>query len=233
MPIRNFDLVIFDCDGVLVDSEPIINRAHAEVLSECGYQITPETLIERFCGTSDAEMLGIIEGELGRRLPADYEARIAEIVDNHCEKALAAFPGIHDVLDGLDLPTCVVSSGTLRRIRKSLGIVGLLDRFEPHIFSVEMVTHGKPAPDLFLYSALKMGVEASRSLVIEDSTAGVQGAVSAAMTVIGFCGGGHCTPAHRQILSRHGASAVIFHFEELLPRIEALNARGGVLSYDK
>jgi HAD superfamily hydrolase (TIGR01509 family) len=226
MPIRNFDLVMFDCDGVLVDSEPIINRAHAEVLSECGYQITPETLIERFCGTSDAEMLGIIESEWGRRLPADYEAQIAEIVDAHCEKALAAFPGIHEVLDGLDLPACVASSGTLRRIRKSLGIVGLLDRFEPHIFSAEMVTRGKPAPDLFLYSAFNMGVDASRCLVIEDSGAGVQGAVSAKMTVIGFCGGGHCSPAHGQILSRYGANAVISCFEELLPTIKALNARG-------
>jgi beta-phosphoglucomutase-like phosphatase (HAD superfamily) len=80
MPIRNFDLVMFDCDGVLVDSEPIINRAHAEVLSECGYQITPETLIERFCGTSDAEMLGIIESEWGRRLPADYEAQLPKLL---------------------------------------------------------------------------------------------------------------------------------------------------------
>jgi HAD superfamily hydrolase (TIGR01509 family) len=226
MPVRNFDLVMFDCDGVLVDSEPIINRAHAEVLSECGYRITPETLLERFCGTSDAEMLGIIESEWGRCLPAHYEARIAEIVDAHCETALAAFPGIHEVLDGLDLPACVVSSGTLRRIRKSLSIVGLLDRFEPHIFSAEMVTRGKPSPELFLYSAFHMGVDTSRCLVIEDSAAGVQGAVSANMTVIGFCGGGHCSPGHGQFLSRHGASAVISHFEELLSSIEALSARG-------
>src|SRR6266568_3193740 len=106
---NHFDLGIFDCDGVLVDSEPIINRAHAEILGECGFRVTPETLIERFCGVADAEMLRIIEQQWGRRLPADYDARVAALVDAYCEKALVALPGISETLSGLELRACVAS----------------------------------------------------------------------------------------------------------------------------
>jgi beta-phosphoglucomutase-like phosphatase (HAD superfamily) len=93
-----FDLVIFDCDGVLVDSEPIFSRAHAAVLSQCGYRITPQLVGERFCGISDAEMLAAIEREWGRRLPPDYKDRVAALIDASCETALKALPGIHEAL---------------------------------------------------------------------------------------------------------------------------------------
>lgn len=214
-----FELVIFDCDGVLVDSEPIINRAHAQVLGECGYRIAPDGLVERFCGMPDAEMLEIIERELGRSLPVDYGSRVAALVDAYCEKALVTFAGLHEALDGLEVPACVASSGTPERIRKSLGLVGLLDRFEPHIFSAVMVAKGKPAPDLFLYSATKMGVNPARCVVIEDSVAGVRAAIAADMAVIGFCGGGHCTSNHGAVLRRYGASVVISDMRHLLASI--------------
>jgi len=218
----DFDLVIFDCDGVLVDSEPIFNRAHAEILGECGYRVTADSLDERFCGMADAEMLGIIEREWGRRLPADYAARFAAVADAECEKALVAFPGIHSTLDGLGAPVCVASSGTPDRIRKSLGIVGLLDRFVPHLFSAVMVAKGKPAPDLFFYAARNMGVAASRCVVVEDSIAGVRAAMAAEMPVVGFCGGGHCRPSHGEALSRHGAAVVISDMGDLLPSLGSL-----------
>ena len=140
------DLVIFDCDGVLVDSEPIFNRAHAEILSQCGYRITPEIVGDRFCGISDAEMLAAIEREWGRRLPADYSERVAALIDASCEAALKALPGIHEALDHIQARICVASSSTPERIRKSLGIVGLLDRFEPNIFSAVMVARGNRPP---------------------------------------------------------------------------------------
>ncbi|MGE3784617.1 MAG: HAD hydrolase-like protein, partial [Alphaproteobacteria bacterium] len=142
---RGLDLVIFDCDGVLVDSEPVFNRVHAEILSECGYEITPELLGERFCGISDAEMLAAIEREWGKPLPPDYHDRAAALADACCAATLMSFPGIHEVLDRMPAPICVASSGTPERIRKSLGLTGLLDRFEPNIFSAVMVARGKPA----------------------------------------------------------------------------------------
>src|SRR3954449_6926936 len=191
------DLVIFDCDGVLVDSEPIFSRAHADILSQCGYRITPEIVGDRFCGISDAEMLAEIEREWGRRLPDDYSDRVAASIDASCEAALKALPGIHDALDRIPARICVASSSTPERIRKSLGIVGLLDRFEPHIFSAVMVARGKPAPDLFLHAASRMGADPARVIVIEVRVPGVHAAVAANMVVIGFCGGSHCAAGHR------------------------------------
>jgi HAD superfamily hydrolase (TIGR01509 family) len=216
------DLVIFDCDGVLVDSEPIFNRAHAAALSQCGYAITPEALGERFCGISDADMLAAIERDWGRRLPDDYHDRAAALLDASCEAELTALPGIHETLPLIWAPVCVASSSTPARIRKSLAITGLLDRFEPHIFSAVMVARGKPAPDLFLFAARAMRAEPARTVVVEDSIAGVRAAVSAGMKAIGFCGGSHCPAGHDSILHRSGATVAIADFRDLPHSIEAL-----------
>lgn len=217
------DLVIFDCDGVLVDSEPIFSRAHADILSQCGYRITPQSVGERFCGISDAEMLAEIEQEWGRRLPGDYGDRVAASIDASCEAALKALPGIHDALDRIPARICVASSSTPERIRKSLGIVGLLDRFEPNIFSATMVARGKPAPDLFLFAAREMNADPARVVVIEDSVPGVRAAVSANMAVIGFCGGSHCPAGHGETLRRNGATTIIADFRDLPRAVEALS----------
>jgi HAD superfamily hydrolase (TIGR01509 family) len=221
------DLVIFDCDGVLVDSEPIFNRAHAAVLSQCGYQTTPERVGERFCGISDAEMLAAIERELGRRLPPDYRELVAALTDASCATELRTFPGIREALDRIPVPICVASSSTPERIRKSLGLVGLLDRFEPHIFSAVMVARGKPAPDLFLHAAGRMGANPARVIVIEDSVPGVQAAIAANMGVIGFCGGSHCPAGHDSILRDNGAAAILAGFRDLAAAIEAVAAARG------
>ena len=215
-----FDLAIFDCDGVLVDSEPIINNAYPELLNACGYRITPEQFLERFCGMSDAETFRIIEAEWGRSLPADFEARVAALVDKRCETLLKSPPGVHEALPELVLPICVASSVVLERIRKSLRIVALLERFEPHLFSATMVQRGKPAPDLFLHAAASMRAMPCRCLVVEDSVPGVQAGVAAGMTVVGYCGGGHCRPNHGDHLRRHGASVVITDMRELIPVVE-------------
>lgn len=205
----SFDLVIFDCDGVLIDSEPLVNRAHADTLARCGYAITAEVLLERFCGVSDAEMLAVIERERGHPLPQDYCSRVAALIEREYRRALRPIPGIGEALRELALPVCVASSSAPAQIRLGLGIAGLLEFFDPHLFSAAMVARGKPAPDLFLHAAERMGAAPRRCLVIEDSPAGVQAARAAGMTVIGFCGGSHCRPGHGRRLLADGAARVI------------------------
>lgn len=121
-----FELVIFDCDGVLVDSEPIINQAHAHVLTACGYPISEQNLVERFCGMSDREMLEIIEREWGRALPASYAEHVGLMIEAGFHQSLAPIEGVGEALDSLTLPICVASSSSLEQIRQKLEITGLL-----------------------------------------------------------------------------------------------------------
>ena len=210
-----FKLVIFDCDGVLVDSEPIINRAHAQVLTACGYPITEEVLVERFCGMSDPEMLEIIEREWGCALPASYAERVGLMIQAGFRQSLAPIDGVAEALDSLALPICVASSSSLAQIRQKLKITGILGRFGEHLFSATMVARGKPAPDLFLYAARNLTTAPDRCLVIEDSPAGIDAALAAGMTAIGFAGGSHCGPEHGARLQKHGAALVIHDMLEL------------------
>jgi HAD superfamily hydrolase (TIGR01509 family) len=215
-----FELIIFDCDGVLVDSEPIINLAYQEALNECGFRITSQEYMDRFSGMSDEETFRIIEQQWGRPLPADFERRVTALVDARCETSLTTTPGVDEALAAIRIPVCVASSGVPDRIRTSLRIVGLLDHFEPHLFSATAVQRGKPAPDLFLHAARSMGAARSRCLVVEDSVPGVQAGIAAGMTVIGYCGGGHCRADHADILRGQGATRIIADMRELISTIE-------------
>jgi HAD superfamily hydrolase (TIGR01509 family) len=210
-----FEMVIFDCDGVLVDSEPIINQAHAHVLSACGYPITEQNLVERFCGMSDREMLEIIEREWGRALPASYAEHVGLMIEAGFDQSLAPIEGVAEALASLTLPICVASSSSLEQIRQKLKITGLLGRFGEHLFSATMVARGKPAPDLFLYAAQQLATAPDHCLVIEDSPAGIDAALAAGMTAIGFCGGSHCGPEHGTRLQAPGAAVVISDMREL------------------
>lgn len=215
-------LVIFDCDGVLIDSEPIVNRAHVETLATCGYAITEEELLERFCGTSDTAMLATIEREWGHTLPGFYAERVAALITEEYRRSLKPIAGIKEALATLNWPVCVASSGTPERIRLGLEAAGLFRRFAPHLFSATMVAHGKPAPDLFLHAARQMGAEPGRCVVIEDSPAGIDAAVAAGMSAVGFCGGSHCGPQHGALLRAHGAALVIDDMRELTAAVEKL-----------
>src|SRR6202048_1017160 len=217
-----FKLVIFDCDGVLVDSEPIINRAHAEVLTACGYPISEQNLVERFCGMSDREMLEIIEREWGRALPTSYAEHVGLMIEAEFRQSLAPIEGVAEVVDSLTLPICVASSSSLEQIRQKLEITGLLGRFDEHLFSATMVARGKPAPDLFLYAAQHLMTAPDRCLVIEDSLAGIDAALAACRAAIGFAGGSHCGPEHGVRLQRHGAALVMDHMLELATTIAKL-----------
>jgi HAD superfamily hydrolase (TIGR01509 family) len=210
-----FDLVIFDCDGVLVDSEPIINGAHAQVLTACGYSITEDELLARFCGMSDAEMLDIIEHEWGCTLPPSYAERVGAMIEDGFGNSLVAIAGVVEALDSLRLPVCVGSSSVPDQIRRKLELTGLLARFGDNLFSATMVARGKPAPDLFLYAAQRLATAPERCLVIEDSPLGVEAAIAAGMTVIGFCGGSHCGPEHGDRLLARGAALIIADMREL------------------
>jgi HAD superfamily hydrolase (TIGR01509 family) len=214
----NFDLIIFDCDGVLVDSEVISCRTHAEMLTRHGYPISTEQVHERFLGRSSREARLEIERELGRALPDDLETELRAELYRSFEASLEAIPGIAAVLANISQPVCVASSGSPERIRTSLTLTGLYDRFAPNLYSAAQVQNGKPAPDLFLFAAAQMQVAPARCLVVEDSVHGVMAARAAGMTVLGFHGGSHCRPSTAAALRDAGAVAT-FHDMPQLPAL--------------
>lgn len=181
-----WDLVIFDCDGVLVDSEPISNRIFSTMLGEIGLPMTYEETVREFVGRSMQSCIEIMERRLGGPVPEhflpDYRARTFAAF----ERDLRPVPGVVDVLDALRAPTCVASSGEHAKIRMTLGVTGLLPRFEGRIFSAVEVERGKPAPDLFLHAARLMNAAPPACAVVEDSILGVQAGVAAGMAVFGY-----------------------------------------------
>ncbi|MFF5208203.1 HAD family hydrolase [Streptosporangium sp. NPDC000396] len=191
--INQVELVIFDCDGVLVDSEPIAVRAHSAVLTELGWPLSEEEVIERFVGRSTKSINELIESQLGPELTAEAERRFHRLHTEAVDTELTIVDGIVEALDAITLPTCVASSGSHEKMRHTLGRTGLYSRFEGRIFSATQVAHGKPAPDLFLYAAEQMGIEPARCAVVEDSRFGVQAARAAGMRAFGYAGG--LTPA--------------------------------------
>jgi HAD superfamily hydrolase (TIGR01509 family) len=204
-----FALVIFDLDGVLVDSEPISCRVTAAVLAEAGVQISETEIGERFLGVSTAAMLREIEAGHGRQLPEAFQEALRTRVLRVFEEELLPVAGVGVMLDALPLGRCVASSSHPERIRRSLELTGLIDRLAPHLFSATMVERGKPAPDLFLLAAAEMGADPARCLVIEDSEAGVQAGKAAGMTVFGFTGASHVhAETHAPRLEAAGADAL-------------------------
>jgi HAD superfamily hydrolase (TIGR01509 family) len=195
-------LIIFDCDGVLVDSEPLAMRVLLEGLAAAGCVIDEASAYERFLGRSLASLQTVLRNEFGIELsPERLEAMRRQLFDLY-RRELAPIPGIVAALDRLTIPRCVASSSQPDRIRLSLEVTGLLPRFEPHLFSAAMVAHGKPAPDLFLRVAERMAVATADCLVIEDSAAGIEAARRAGMRVFGFVGGSHArSPAYRARLA--------------------------------
>jgi len=213
-----FDLIIFDCDGVLIDSELLSVQADRECLAEDGIELSVAETLDRYSGISLAAMLSDLEARYGRPLP-DFAERHQARLRPLFEADLRAIPGVTEVLDGLSCRSCVASSGTPERLRHALSLVGLFDRFHPHIFSATEVVHGKPAPDLFLHAALRMGVPPEHCVVIEDSVPGITAAVAAGMPAIGFTGGAHCRPGHAARLSQAGAAVVIERMAQLMPAL--------------
>jgi len=187
------DLVIFDCDGVLVDSEIIAGQIDQRMLADLGWHLSIDEVVEKFLGTSAASFTARVEEHLGRTLPAGFEASYEPLLHAAFDAELQAVAGIEAALDEITLRTCVASSGSHAKIRRTLGHTGLLPRFDGRIYSSSEVPNGKPAPDLFLHAARRMGTDPARCVVIEDSRYGVQAALAAGMHAYGY--GGGLTPA--------------------------------------
>jgi HAD superfamily hydrolase (TIGR01509 family) len=204
-------LLIFDCDGVLIDSEMIGCATESAYLAELGIAVSAEELVERYLGISTAVMVADLESRYGGTppgLPRDFADTLRQRVATAFATNLRPMPGIEAVLASLPARRCVASSSAPERLRHSLQLTGLLAQFEPHIFSATQVARGKPAPDLFLFAAARMSAMPEDCVVIEDSLPGVQAAVAAGMRVIGFTGGSHCRPGHAERLRAAGAWAV-------------------------
>jgi HAD superfamily hydrolase (TIGR01509 family) len=223
----NVDLVIFDCDGVLVDSEVISCRAHAETLTRHGYPITAEQVLERFLGVSDREARQTIEREIVRKLPDDFEQQVKAATLKFYEGDLQAIAHVGEAIGAIRLPKCVASSGTPEKIRHGLICAGLYDQLAPHIFSATQVSRGKPAPDLFLFAAEQMNAPPERCIVIEDSVPGVTGGSAAGMTVLGFHGGSHCREGYGKKLHDAGAAMVFDDMRQLPALIARIGRNAG------
>lgn len=186
-----FDLVIFDCDGVLIDSEIISARMLVEELGRLGVGIDLPYVARHFLGRSYPTVMAQIRREFGLDLPPEFEDQYRERLLEGFRKDLKVMPGIPEVMDQLAAPFCVATSSSPRRAEMSLDLTGLRDRVGDRLFTASQVERGKPAPDLFLFAAARMGCAPERALVIEDSLTGLRAARSAGMTVWWFTGGSH------------------------------------------
>ncbi|MBR1126862.1 HAD family hydrolase [Bradyrhizobium iriomotense] len=202
------DLIIFDCDGVLVDSELLSCRCLSEVLAEFGLVLSEEQALELFLGRSTRAVEQHYR-DLGQIVPDGFLPRLKSRVLETFAVSLEPISGVEAVISGLTVPFCVASSSDIDRVSLSLDVTGLRAHFGDRIYTAQMVRHGKPAPDLFLHAAENMRTPPSRTLVIEDSVSGVQAGKTAGMTVWGFVGGGHYRSRDgRAILSAAGADRV-------------------------
>jgi HAD superfamily hydrolase (TIGR01509 family) len=225
-PVRAADAVcvIFDCDGVLVDSELIAARAAAAFFCENGIAITAEEMVARFAGVGAPKVTEVLAAEAGIAATAALTEARGRRVMAALDAELAAMPGVEAALSAIALPKCVASSSHPDRLRRSLEITGLARFFDGAVFSANQVRRGKPAPDLFLFACARMGADPTRCIVVEDSPVGVAAGVAAGMTVIGFTGGSHCGADHGTKLGSFGAARVIAHMDELCHALAQVGA---------
>ena len=208
--MARYQLIIFDCDGVLVDSERITNQVFADLLGELGLVFSLADMFEHFVGQSMAQCLDKIAVLLGKSPPADFVATYRARTRHVLQTQLRSVPGIEEALAQIAIPWCVASSGDHEKMRFTLGLTGLLPHFEGKLFSVTDVARPKPAPDVFLHAAACCRVEPGDCIVVEDTPTGVAAAVAAGMTVLGYAA---LTPAHR--LRDAGAHRVFDRMTEL------------------
>lgn len=219
-------LVLFDCDGVLVDSEIIASRVDSERLAAIGYDISVQEMSHRFAGLTWDRISKLIEADMGHSLPENFHTETDMELDARLKKDLNIIPGVQEMLDKLDYPRCICSNSSPERLKISLTKTELYDRFRPYIFSAVAVRNKqpKPSPDVFLHGAAEFGVDPRDCVVVEDSTHGIHGARAAGMRVIGFTGGSHTWPGHADALTAAGAVTVINRMADLPAMIDALAA---------
>jgi HAD superfamily hydrolase (TIGR01509 family) len=202
-------VVIFDCNGVLVDSEALSTSVVSQEFMRAGFALTPDIVARYFTGRRPADMFAEVEMAAGRKLPANFAATVTDATLRRFREELRATKYAVHAPSWLRGPKCVASSSSQERIRLSLETTDLIRFFEPNLFSASEVHHGKPAPDLFLHAARTMRVEPRNCIVVEDSPVGVAAGVAAGMTVIGFIGGSHAGGQLGTHLKTSGARCVI------------------------
>lgn len=214
-----FELVIFDCDGVLIDSEVIGCGAVAELLSRYGVPTELEYALRTFLGRPASAVTDEFSRRSGKALPPDFVTNWRKCLFDRFDQELVAIEGMSEAVRSIPLPRCIASSSDVERLDISLKKTGLLSLFEGNIFSATMVKRGKPAPDLFLFAAEKMGAAPSRCIVVEDSPSGVQAAKAAGMAAIGFTGGSHYAVLDNGTALRDAGADHILSDAALLPSL--------------
>ena len=218
-----FRALLFDFDGVLIESEYVGNKQIAEYLTAIGHPTTPEQSMANFMGYSGVDFIAKVEAWIGRPLPDDFHTARAAEDDRVMAEGIGEVAGAVDFVQSLpaDLPKAVVSSSSTRWIRRHLDHIGLGGAFGDHIYSGrEHVTRGKPAPDLYLHAADRLGVAIAECAIVEDSIVGATGAVASGGFVIGLCAGNHCAPDHAERLRAVGVQAVASDFAEVTKLLE-------------
>ncbi|UVK42054.1 HAD family phosphatase [Mesorhizobium sp. AR07] len=214
--------IIFDCDGVLVDSEPLAARAYERVYDKHGMPGVNTGIIAQCIGMKQSDIIARIKDLTGHQFPATADGDIWAETKVLFSQELKPTPGITAFLETLGGDRCVASSSSVERINHSLAVTGLARFFGDAIYSSSMVKNGKPAPDIFLFAADKMGANPADCIVIEDSPFGIQGAVAAGMTAIGYIGGGHTYPEHGARLAGAGANFVCADWQEVSRQLAGL-----------
>ena len=230
--MNSIDLILFDCDGVLVDSEIIASEVEAELLTEAGYPISTEEMAERFAGMTWHNTLLQIEKEADIPLSASLLNRHDAVLDKRLAQDVKIIDGVQPMLAGLKLPHGICSNSTSERLAMMLGKLGIKEHFGKHIYSARDLGEDrvKPKPDIYLHGAKQFGIDPSRVLVVEDSVHGVHAARSAGMRVVGFTGASHSYPSHGDHLTDAGAETVISRMSALPGTIEALAAWSETMS---
>ncbi|HVW29104.1 MAG TPA: HAD-IA family hydrolase [Polyangiaceae bacterium] len=205
-------LVAFDCDGVLVDSEPLVNRVFAEVVARGGPVLDVEASLVRFTGVSMAERIAAVRDEYGWTPPRTFERDFDELQRKALQSGLHAVPGVIAAVRTVRTARAVVSNGTLAEMTLKLTTVGLLDAFAPNLFSAAEVARSKPHPDVYLKAIATLGVTAKEAIAVEDSVPGATAALAAGLTVFGYAG-----KSRDDALARLGAR--VFHDMTDLPRL--------------
>ncbi|MBO6719024.1 MAG: HAD family hydrolase [Rhizobiaceae bacterium] len=218
-------LVIFDCDGVLVDSEIIAARVETALLAQAGFQMDPVEFAGRYAGLTFRDILLRIEKETGQVFQASLLDKQRELLDRKLAAEVRAVSGAREAVAAVTQPRCICSNSRPERLEMMLAKTGLLPFFEGRVFSAVNVPEGrpKPAPDVFLHAAKELKTDPANCIVIEDSVHGATAAKAAGMRVIGFVGGAHSYPGHADILMEAGAETVIRRWSELAPVLEALS----------
>ncbi|MCY0094184.1 HAD family hydrolase [Hoeflea ulvae] len=222
--MSGFDLIIFDCDGVLVDSEIVAAQVESKLLTEAGFPISPEEVAERFAGLTWKDILFEVERESSIPFSAALLDASDKLLDKRLATEVVAIDGVIEAISRIPGPRCICSNSEQKRLTMMLARTGIDRLFGEHVYSAREVGEGrtKPAPDVFLHGARTFTVEPEKVLVVEDSVHGIHAAAAAGMRVVGFTGGSHSYPGHADKLTEAGAETVIRRMAELPATVEAL-----------